>query len=106
MLSEEMTRIKKTDKSIELYDNEGIIDSIDPIAIENCMRPGEFIIYPVELECDGKRIIFKTRDKTIEVVRSDIDEGRIHVVFKEFTPTIVRKKNSCIPCTNCGRCSW
>ena len=68
-----------------------------PRIFQSCMHPEKIIIYPLEIEYNGEKVIFKDRYSAKEWKKSD-EFPEIH----EWYPQI--KKAGCIPCRNCGRC--
>ena len=58
---------------------------ISPVLYQSCMHPEKIHIDPVQIRIDGEEIW-----SLVEILPW---EAKI-------------KKKSCIPCTNCGRCSW
>lgn len=83
-----------------------ILAQISPHAVESCMNPGEFMITPIEI-CDGEQEIIYTVGKEQYVLSKEkLRSGQILVEESDFEPVVIRRKNGCNPCTNCGGCSW
>lgn len=77
-----------------------------PKAVESCMHPGEFFITPIVYEEDDENIYFSCETQKLVIDKEDVKNGKVDIKREEFKPEIIRKKNGCQPCTNCGRCSW
>lgn len=73
---------------------------ISPVLYQSCMHPEKIHIDPVQISIDREEIRFQVRNQQWTIPRSEAD-------FVEILPWEAKiKKKSCIPCTNCGRCSW
>ena len=73
---------------------------ISPVLYQSCMHPEKIHIDPVQIRIDGEKIGFQVRNQRWTIRRSEAS-------FVEILPWEAKiKKKSCIPCTNCGRCSW
>lgn len=79
---------------------------IHPKAIESCMVPGTFRIIPIHIYEKDEKLVYEVEDMRIEVSLQEIKDGSKKVIEETFVPTVIRKKDGCNPCTNCGRCSW
>lgn len=84
----------------------GLHQVIAPKAVESCMHPGEFLVTPIVYEENEELIHISCENMEILLRQEDIKSGRVEMKKEIFTPKIIRKKNGCQPCTNCGRCSW
>lgn len=73
---------------------------ISPILYQNCMHPEIIHIDPVQIRMDKGEICFQVRDQQWIIPESEASSVEILPWEAEI------KKRSCIPCTNCGRCSW
>ena len=75
---------------------------ISPVLYQSCMHPEKIHIDPdpVQIRIDGEEICFQVRNQQWTIHRSEAS-------LVEILPWEAKiKKKSCIPCTNCGRCSW
>ena len=73
---------------------------ISPVLYQSCMQPEKIHIDPVQIRIDGEEICFQVRNQQWTIHRSEAS-------LVEILPWEAKiKKKSCIPCTNCGRCSW
>ena len=73
---------------------------ISPVLYQNCMHPEKIHIDPVQIRIDSGEICFQVRDQQWIIRESEASSV-------EILPWEAKiKKRSCIPCTNCGRCSW
>ena len=68
-----------------------------PRIFQSCMHPEKIIIYPLEIEYIGEKVLFKDHYGVKEWKKSE-PLPEIH----EWYPHI--KKAVCFPCRNCGRC--
>ena len=73
---------------------------ISPVLYQNCMYPEKIHIDPVQIRIDSGEICFQVRDQKWIIHESEASSVEILPWEAEI------KKRSCIPCTNCGRCSW
>ena len=73
---------------------------ISPVLYQNCMHPEIIHIDPVQIRIDSGEICFQVRDQQWIIRESEASSVEILPWKAEI------KKRSCIPCTNCGRCSW
>ncbi len=76
------------------------IQEITPVVYQSCMHPEQIRIYPVELEFSEEEILFQVRDQQWKIAADQADS----VEILDWEAKV--EKKSCIPCTNCGRCSW
>lgn len=73
---------------------------ISPVLYQSCMHPEKNHIDPVQIRIDGEEICFQVRNQQWTIRSSEASSV-------EILPWEAKiKKKSCIPCTNCGRCSW
>lgn len=73
---------------------------ISPVLYQSCMHPEKIHIDPVQIRIDREEICFQVRNQQWTIRET---EGS----SVELLPWEAKiKKKSCIPCTNCGRCSW
>ena len=73
---------------------------ISPVLYQSCMHPEKIHIDPVQIRIDREEICFQVRNQQWTIRRSE-------AFSVEILPWEAKiKKKSCIPCTNCGRCSW
>ena len=73
---------------------------ISPVFYQSCMHPEKIHIDPVQIRIDREEICFQVRNQQWTISRSEAS-------LVEILPWKAKiKKKSCIPCTNCGRCSW
>jgi len=73
---------------------------ISPVLYQSCMHPEKIHIDPVQIRIDREEIGFQVRNQQWTIRRSEASSV-------EILPWEAKiKKKSCIPCTNCGRCSW
>ena len=73
---------------------------ISPVLYQSCMYPEKIHIDPVQIRIDREEICFQVRNQQWTIRRSEASSV-------EILPWEAKiKKKSCIPCTNCGRCSW
>lgn len=72
-----------------------------PLLYQSCMRPEEKRILPltITVEAGGAGGRLENRN-TVRLWRAAEGPGDI----RPWSPVL--KKHSCIPCSNCGRCSW
>ena len=71
-----------------------------PVLYQSCMHPEKIHIDPVQIRIDREKIGFQVRNQRWTIRRSEASSV-------EILPWEAKiKKKSCIPCTNCGRCSW
>lgn len=100
-----MDNRKLIDKSIRITESEsGNITEIMPRAVENCMKPGTFLITPIEVSEEGDMIEYRVGDAAHSFSKEAIKTGDIIVEELPFVPQTVQSKPSCNPCRNCGRC--
>ena len=73
---------------------------ISPVLYQSCMHPEKIHIDPVQIRIDREEICFQVRNQQWTIRSSEASSV-------EILPWEAKiKKKSCIPCTNCGRCSW
>ena len=73
---------------------------ISPVLYQNCMHPEKIHIDPVQIRIDSGVICFQMRNQQWTIYKSEASSV-------EILPWEAKiKKKSCIPCMNCGRCSW
>lgn len=73
---------------------------ISPVLYQSCMHPEKIHINPVQIRIDRGEICFQVRNQQWIIHESE-------AASVEILPWEAKiKKKSCIPCTNCGRCSW
>ena len=73
---------------------------ISPVLYQSCMHPEKIHIDPVQIRIDKGEIRFQVRNQQWTIHKSEASSV-------EILPWKAKiKKKSCIPCTNCGRCSW
>lgn len=77
---------------------DGTLEVIEPIVMASCMNPDIVSITPIAYEESEDTIYVSTPYKTIDIKGEQIQSVRT----EDFEPKL--KKNSCIPCRNCGRC--
>lgn len=76
------------------------VQEIAPIVYQSCMHPEQICIYPVELEFTDGRVVFRVRGQ--QWIVSEKDASSVEIL--DWRAKL--EKKSCIPCTNCGKCSW
>lgn len=86
-----LTRVVKTMQ-------DGTEEYIEPIVMASCMNPDVISITPITYEETESMIRVSTPYKAIDICKGEV--GNIRT--EEYVPKL--KKNSCIPCRNCGRC--
>lgn len=93
------------DKMVKIVDTKsGEETIIKPRAVENCMKPGTFLITPIEV-WEGEQSVEYSIDSTrVSLSKESIKCGTVQVEVKPFAPEVVNVKPSCNPCRNCGRC--
>ena len=73
---------------------------ISPVLYQSCMQPEKIYIDPVQIRIDSGEICFQVRNQQWTIRETEASSV-------ELLPWEAKiKKKSCIPCTNCGRCSW
>ena len=73
---------------------------ISPVLYQSCMQPEKIYIDPVQIRIDREEICFQVRNQQWTIRETEASSV-------ELLPWEAKiKKKSCIPCTNCGRCSW
>ena len=73
---------------------------ISPVLYQSCMHPEKIHIDPVQIRIDREEICFQVRNQQWTIRETEASSV-------ELLPWEAKiKKKSCIPCTNCGRCSW
>lgn len=73
---------------------------ISPVLYQSCMQPEKIYIDPVQIRIDSGEICFQVRNQQCTIRETEASSV-------ELLPWEAKiKKKSCIPCTNCGRCSW
>ena len=73
---------------------------ISPVLYQSCMHPEKIHIDPVQIRIDREEICFQVRNQQWTIRSSEASSV-------EILPWEAKiKKKSCIPCTNCGGCSW
>ena len=73
---------------------------ISPVLYQSCMQPEKIYIDPVQIRIDRGEICFQVKNQQWTIHKSEASSV-------EILPWEAKiKKKSCIPCTNCGRCSW
>ena len=71
-----------------------------PVLYQSCMHPEKIHIDPVQILIDRGEICFQWRNQQWTIRETEASSV-------ELLPWEAKiKKKSCIPCTNCGRCSW
>ena len=76
-------------------------DDYKIITIDQFMSPDQKTIYPLTIEQhDSDRITLSDHYHSIILELNNLPDLQV----KPWYPVI--KKKNCIPCTNCGRCSW
>ena len=71
-----------------------------PVVYQSCMHPEQIRIYPVELDFTDGEISFRIRGQQWKI--QEKESGSVEIF--DWKPKL--EKKSCIPCTNCGKCSW
>lgn len=71
-----------------------------PVLYQSCMNPENVHIDPVQIIMDGEEICFQVKNQ--KWIIRDSEASSVEILPWEAK----LKKKSCIPCTNCGRCSW
>ena len=71
-----------------------------PRLVESCMMPGKCYISPLHVFLDEDILVL---ERKWEQVRLSKEEAK-GLMCSPWKPE--RKKKSCIPCRNCGACSW
>lgn len=73
---------------------------ISPVLYQSCMHPEKIHIDPVQIRIDNGEICFQVKNQQWTIRETEASSV-------ELLPWEAKiKKKSCIPCTNCGRCSW
>lgn len=73
---------------------------ITPVLYQSCMHPEQIHIDTVRILAGNGEICFLVRDCLWKIPEREADAVEIFPWKAEL------KKKSCIPCTNCGGCSW
>lgn len=73
---------------------------ITPVLYQSCMHPEKIRIDAVQIFSGSGEICFQVRDRQWKIPEQQADTVDIFPWKAEL------KKKSCIPCTNCGGCSW
>ena len=76
------------------------VREITPIVYQSCMHPEQIRIYPVERVFTGWGDGFRVRGQ--QWIISEKDASSVEIL--DWRAKL--EKKSCIPCTNCGKCSW
>jgi len=76
-----------------------------PIAYENCMKPGEIKVVPVEYFENEECISIRIGSTEKSISKSKLNTGEIVITTHEFVPRLSEKRG-CVPCRNCGQCGW
>lgn len=93
------------DKIICITDTEsGAVTKLEPKAIENCMKPGTFIIKPIEKWENDTVVEYRIGDVNILLDKKAMQKGTVMVSESPFEPRAEYNRPSCNPCRNCGRC--
>ncbi len=101
------TRNEFMDQQLRIINNktkEEIL--LTPHAVESCMNPGTFHITPLSVTETDDMLTITNTVQTINIRKKALSTMEVSITKEPFTPEIIRKKNSCNPCTNCGQCSW
>ena len=73
---------------------------ISPVLYQSCMHPEKIHIDPVQIRIDNGEICFQVKNQQWTIRETEASSV-------ELLPWEAKiKKKSCIPCMNCGRCSW
>ena len=91
-ISAEHIRIITMDQEVEWKDQK-----FSPVVYQSCMDPDNITVYPLEIECMGKKVVFQDHYHKGEWTEAE-KELQIH----DWYPRL--KKGGCFPCSNCGRC--
>lgn len=75
-------------------------EDLVPVVYQSCMHPEQIRIYPVELEFTDGKITFRIRDRQWTIP----ENAAASVEISDWEAAL--EKKSCVPCTNCGKCSW
>lgn len=81
-------------------DPEDVCLDLTPVVYQSCMHPEQIRIYPVELEFTDGKITFRIRDRQWTIP----ENAAASVEISDWKAAL--EKKSCVPCTNCGKCSW
>lgn len=73
---------------------------ISPVVYQSCMHPEQIHIDAVRIVVEGGEISFQVREQRWIIPKSEA--GSVDILSWEAKV----EKKSCIPCTNCGGCSW
>lgn len=73
---------------------------ISPILYQNCMHPEIIHIDPVQIKIGEGEICFQVKNRRWTIREAEASSVEILPWEGEI------KKKGCIPCRNCGRCSW
>lgn len=73
---------------------------ITPVLYQSCMHPEKIHIDAVQIFSGHGEICFQVRDRQWKIPEQQAD------IVDIFPWKAELKKKSCIPCTNCGGCSW
>lgn len=73
---------------------------ISPVVYQSCMHPEQIHIDPVRIETGNGEISFTVRSRRWIIPESEA--GSVEIMPWEAK----LEKKSCVPCTNCGGCSW
>lgn len=82
----------------------GEVVMIQPKAVENCMKPGSFLITPIEEWEDDFSYEYRMGNRKITLSKEDTDSGAVLIEEIPFEPEVENTHPSCFPCRNCGRC--
>ena len=73
---------------------------ISPVLYQSCMHPEKIHIDPVQIKIGRGEICFRVKNRQWKIRGSEAASVKILPWEAKL------KKKSCIPCTNCGKCSW
>lgn len=92
-------------KAIQIVENSsGNVTELKPWTVENCMKPGTFIITPIEVWEDDLSLEYRIKDTRVSYLKEAIKRGDVCIEEIPFIPKAAQSELSCFPCRNCGRC--
>jgi len=92
---------------IVIRDRDGQVqEELFPKVVESCMSPGSYLVTPVDILETETQVLFYIEGKETELLKKDIEAGLVSYEEVICTYEPVQTKGSCIPCRNCGGCSW
>lgn len=101
-----MNLVDQTDKNcIKITDTRTKETTIiSPTSIENCMKPGTFIVTPIYKWEDKQTVEYRMKEIKVSIPKDALYRGDYQIEEIPFVPVADTVKPSCNPCRNCGRC--